>query len=796
MEDRTGQWLAGRYRLERRIATDKTGDRYDAWDGAALLRVTIAFLAPALLESPDAFARYERQVNQLRILANRNIVALRGIERDGVSTFLVADVGAGPSLRTVMQERRTPFSPSEAARILGPVAVALDALRGIGLAHRHVAPETIAVRGDGTGMLAEPAFVPPEMDGAIFGPSAFLSPEQGSSREATGASDVYALGAVLYEMLTDISPFTGEVAPQSVPNAWRVHWEQVNRPPAPPRAHTPGLSSHLDRVILSALNPNPAARPSTASDLIAAIVGDGRGVAAATTALPRGSHDTVANLPSASARTPPAGYGPPDEIDQTGMILVPDTLGEVHAVRRRSPLLTWVLVVLTLLVLASASLLGVLVVKRNQTLTRQQDHYAVAEAALAQNAYDVAIAEFAAAGTYRDAPARAQAAQATKEQQANYEAGTAAFGREDYVAAADAFGKAGTFRDAAQRRTAALRLGDQKQAYAEGVNALAKEDYATAATAFARAADYKDAPTQTTKAQNLIGQQQQYQTGKDALAKEDYTTAAAAFRAATTYKDAPQLAIQAENLRTQKAAYDAGVVALSREDFKTAKQQFGAAGEYKDAKARAAQADQEDMLLTAYTSAQTHLRASQWKEAYADLQAIKKVRPDYRDVSAVIAHLENDVVNPTMVDIAIALAPSNGYKEGWVPVNNLIGQPVTWLYVTSRQSVEGRPDQVSALSLSLVPTQGSKEAMNSEIPVLAANNDLRDKNALRAGEKLSVLTDKGQTTEVAEFGKYRARLTVTNLGFPLKIAGNDSAGTTTAFFSRLTIDVTLIPKTP
>ena len=47
-----------------------------------------------------------------------------------------------------------------------------------------------------------------------------------------------------------------------------------------------------------------------------------------------------------------------------------------------------------------------------------------------------------------------------------------------------------------------------------------------------------------------------------------------------------------------------------------------------------------------------------------------------------ISHLENDVVNPTVVDLSAALNATNGYKEAWVPVNNLIGQPVTWLYVT------------------------------------------------------------------------------------------------------------------
>ncbi|MCA1669166.1 MAG: hypothetical protein LC793_17580 [Thermomicrobia bacterium] len=250
-------------------------------------------------------------------------------------------------------------------------------------------------------------------------------------------------------------------------------------------------------------------------------------------------------------------------------------------------------------------------------------------------------------------------------------------------------------------------------------------------------------------------------------------------------------------MRVQKTAYDAGADAFTHADYRTAKQQFVAAGDYKDAPARAAQADQEATLLAKYTSAQTHLQASQWKDAYADLQDINKIRHDYQDVPALIRHLENDVINPTTVDALSVLNPAAGTTEAWVPVNNLIGQPVTWLYVVARQSVSSAgADQISAVSLSLVATQGSKEALNGQIPVLASTSSLRDTNALHNGEMLFVVTDKGQNFEIAEFGKYRARLTVTNLAFPLKIPGNDSAGTTTAFFSRLTIDVTLIPKTP
>jgi hypothetical protein len=776
MEERTGQWLAGRYRLDRRLATDKTGDRYEAWDGASLLRVVVWLLAPALTEPPDALGRYEGLTTQVRALGHRGMIAVRGIDRDGEALFLVLDPPPGPSLRTVLRERGAPVSVEEATRLLGPIADALDALHAVGAVHRHVAPETIFVTPGGTALLAEPFYAPPGMDGAFFGPSACLSPEQARGDTLTGASDIYALGAVLAEMLT----LTGDTTDAGTPLVRRV-----------------------SRTLARALNPDPAGRQRTARTLLTEIGGDERGLTGATTALPLGAteDDTVANLlPVATiTRAAPmlssAEDDAPDDGPHHWMDPEAPEPDEYVAGRRRGASVPPALAVLTVLVLIAALVLGTLVVKRNQTLTTQQHHYEAGAVALEQGDYDTAISEFGAAGAYRDAPTRARAAATTKGQQASYDAGAAAFGQEDYAAAADAFGKAGTFRDAPQRHADALRLADQKQAYTDGTNALAQGDYAAAATAFARAGKYRDAPQQATQAQTLIGQQQQYQAGTDASGREEYATAAAAFRAAGSYQDAPQRATQAEKLRDQKAAYDGGAAAFVREDFKGAKQQFDAAGDYKDAKARAMQADQEEQLLTKYTSAQAHLQASQWKEAYADLQAINTVRPDYRDVGAVINHLENDVANPTVVDLSAALNQGNGYKGAWLPVNNLIGQPVTWLYVTARQTADsGRPEQISAVSIALVATQGGKDVLNSDLPVLAANSDLRDKNALRAGEKFFVVTDMGQTFDVADFGKYRARLTVTNLTFPQKISGNDSAGTTTAFFSRLAVAVTLTPK--
>lgn len=806
MEDWTGRWLAERYRLDRRIGTDATGDWYEAWDGAYFLPVTVQILSPAARGGSELLTPYRQQAGRLRRIALPGLLAFHDIAQDDDTVFLVLDELPGRTLAETLRERERPYEPLAAARLLHPVAEALDVLHAAAIVHRHVNSTTVMVTPERAGVIREPAFIPPDQDAALLGAGAYLSPEQAAGGAVDARSDVYALGALLYELLTGASPFTGASAPPGVPTDEGIRWEQRHRTPPAPRSGHP----QWDAAILSALNPDPAARPPSATDLIGALLDIEETASvprideadSATAALPRGETAalyvprgavSVARPVAARSRSP-ATTAPETPGDEPRL---PDGYTGGPPPRRRS---AWVpvLAILTLLVLAGAVTLGIVTVRRNQTVSMQQDHYTRAEFALGRGDYDTAIAEFQAAGSYRDAATRAKAAQTEQEQKANYDAGVAAFGREDYAAAADAFGKAGTFSDAPQRRSAAERLAEQKQAYQEGQAALAKEDYGTAASAFARAGNYKDAANLTTQAQTLLAQQRQYQTAQDAFAKEDYATASAAFLAAGNFKDAPARAQQADKLRVQKAAYDAGTAAFAKEDFKTAKDQFLAAGEYKDAQSRAAQADQEGMLLDKYTSARNHLQASQWKEAYGDLQAIKQVRPDYRDVPDIINHLENDVVNPTTIDLGAALNQGNGYKEAWVPVNNLIGQPVVWLYVVPTLSwqKDGRPDLIGAISLYLVSKQGNTvtNALNMDVPTLATTSDLKDTAALPPNGKLFAITDKGQTFDVQNFGKYLAHLTVQNVAIQQSASLRENQTTASPVFTRLVVDVTLAPK--
>ncbi len=180
------------------------------------------------------------------------------------------------------------------------------------------------------------------------------------------------------------------------------------------------------------------------------------------------------------------------------------------------------------------------------------------------------------------------------------------------------------------------------------------------------------------------------------------------------------------------------------------------------------------------------------------MQAIKQVRPDYRDVPDIINHLENDVANPTTVDLNAALNQGNGYKEAWVPVNNLIGRPVVWLYVvpTLTWQKDSRPDLIGAVALYLVGKQGQTvpDALNNDVPTLAPVPDVQNTAAIPPNGKVFATTDKGQTFDVQEFGKYRARLAVRDVTVQKSAPIKEGLVTATPVFTRLVVDLTLTPK--
>jgi len=283
--DRLARALAGRYTLARELGRGGMATVYLGTDVKLGRRVAIKLLAPATRAYLGS-DRFQREVLLAAQLSHPHIVPLfEADEADGL-LFYVMEYVEGESLRHRLA-RQGPLPVEDAIRIAAEVGDALQYAHENGVIHRDVKPENILLsRGHalvtdfGIAKLMEErgSTEGPALTGAgiAVGTAAYMSPEQASGdKRIDPRSDVYALAAVLYEMLAGEPPFTG-------PSAQAIAARVINDPPRPIRTVRPGLPVHLERALGCGLAKSPADRQRTARAFVDALAAPApeRGVSA------------------------------------------------------------------------------------------------------------------------------------------------------------------------------------------------------------------------------------------------------------------------------------------------------------------------------------------------------------------------------------------------------------------------------------------------------------------------------------------------------------------------------------
>jgi Tol biopolymer transport system component len=211
------------------------GEVYRATDTNLRRSVAIKVLPDSFADDPDRIARFMREAQTLASLNHPNIAAIHGLEESDGVRALVMELVEGEDLAQRLV--RGPFPLEDALRIAGQIAAAIEAAHEHGVIHRDIKPANIKVRSDGTvkvldfglakllgdesfrsGSGSQPVSQSPTitspamltMAGVILGTAAYMSPEQATGSVADAQSDIWAFGAVLYEMVTGKSAFPGE----------------------------------------------------------------------------------------------------------------------------------------------------------------------------------------------------------------------------------------------------------------------------------------------------------------------------------------------------------------------------------------------------------------------------------------------------------------------------------------------------------------------------------------------------------------------------------------------------------
>ena len=220
----------GIYEIIASIGVGGMGEVYRATDTTLGRQVAIKILPDAFASDPERLARFEREAKTLASLNHPHIAAIYGFEKSAGMHALVMELVEGPTLADRVAQG--PISLDEALPIAKQIAEALEAAHEQGIIHRDLKPANIKVRPDGavkvldfglakamepTGAMSpnvsqSPTITTPAMTqaGMILGTAAYMSPEQAKGRTVDKRSDVWAFGAVLYEMVTGRRAFEGD----------------------------------------------------------------------------------------------------------------------------------------------------------------------------------------------------------------------------------------------------------------------------------------------------------------------------------------------------------------------------------------------------------------------------------------------------------------------------------------------------------------------------------------------------------------------------------------------------------
>nr|WP_273544417.1 protein kinase [Arthrobacter jiangjiafuii] len=265
-----------------RIAIGGMGEVWKARDLVLGRIVAIKILKEEYTGDPGFLNRFRAEARHTALLNHEGIANVFDYGEEEGSAYLVMELVPGLPLSSII-ERDKSLTPDRTLSIIGQTATALAAAHKQGLVHRDVKPGNLLILPDGRVKITDFGIarladqVPLTATGQVMGTAQYLAPEQATGQQATGSSDIYALGVIGYELLAGTRPFTGE-------SQIAIALAQVNDtpPPLPESIPVP-----VRALIMSMLAKDPADRPADAEALARAVAAIRRGdIQAAEQAVP------------------------------------------------------------------------------------------------------------------------------------------------------------------------------------------------------------------------------------------------------------------------------------------------------------------------------------------------------------------------------------------------------------------------------------------------------------------------------------------------------------------------------
>jgi serine/threonine protein kinase len=268
MQHVVGELISERYELEELVGTGGMSSVYRAHDKLLERDVALKVLHEQFTADGDYVERFRREARSVAQLSHPNIVTVidRG-EQDG-RQFIVFEYCDGENLKARIA-REGPLPVRKAVELVVQIARALGFAHENGLIHRDVKPQNVLLYGDGETKVTDFGIARSQevhggltQTGTVMGTSDYISPEQARGSRVDAQSDIYSLGAVLYEMLTGEVPFRGE-------NFVSVALRHINEPVPSVRARRPDVPPRLDAAVQRAMAKDPRDRFGSMDELCA-----------------------------------------------------------------------------------------------------------------------------------------------------------------------------------------------------------------------------------------------------------------------------------------------------------------------------------------------------------------------------------------------------------------------------------------------------------------------------------------------------------------------------------------------
>ena len=261
-----GTLFGGRYEIIEALGEGGMGKVYRAFDQRIRDEVAIKVLRPEISADKKVIERFSNELKFARQITHKNVCRMHELHEDGQMLFITMEYVRGEDLKRLIH-RTKQLTPGTAVSIAKEICEGLAEAHKLGLVHRDLKPQNIMVDGEGNAKIMDFGIARSLRakgltgEGVMIGTPEYMSPEQVEGREADHRADIYAVGVILYEMVTGRVPFDGDT-PLS------IALKHKTEAPPDPRELNPQLPSELGRVILKCLAKDKEKRHQSVGDLI------------------------------------------------------------------------------------------------------------------------------------------------------------------------------------------------------------------------------------------------------------------------------------------------------------------------------------------------------------------------------------------------------------------------------------------------------------------------------------------------------------------------------------------------